>query len=375
MGDAMEDEGWEVCPEVLITMKRLGITQVEEMDVSKLYAQPPPPASGTVEQAVARALSGEPSEAIIALQAEVDKLTAATESARMLGEKDELYLLSKKRKDAATEKLKGLTGKTPTVCSKSTAMKLALAKQEWQDSLKTAADGRAKGKEKAVAKNSLDLCTIDGQILRLQALRTSLVSTFAKTEAAFKDAQAAREEWVEKIAEGIDTKIALATPIGGTAEVELGAAEAGGAGAEQAGAVPFDFSDLTLRTNAQPEDLPTLVLAEISTEYKATLDSMWTFMSANPEGAPLPPVTYEQIGAKHVGAVLALLGQTVWHGLYQTQMVVHTRLVPWQVLMLIRYALKKFAKELVTDKAMSEKIDSILDDARKSARVNQYTPY
>jgi hypothetical protein len=348
---------------------------VVEIDLKNIYAQPPPPPSCTVEQAVARALAGEPSEAIIKLQAELDKLNAATESALLLGEKDELHIMSKKRRDAAAEKLKGLTGKTPAACSTSTAMKLALAKQEWMDLLKAATEGRAKGKEKALAKHQLDTETIDDQIARLQSLRTSLVETFAATEVAFKDAQTARTKWEKAIAEGMDTKIALATPIGGAAAAEPGAEADAGESNAPASPATVDYSDLALRADIQPDDIPTIDLKDVSSEHRKSLEAIWSFMQANPEGAPLPPLTYVQIGAGHVGALLQLLGDDIWRSFYETEVVMHTRLVPWQILLLTRFALKKFASELTANEATIKKMEKHVEDAKTAARLNLYSPF
>jgi hypothetical protein len=98
-------------------------------------------------------------------------------------------------------------------------------------------------------------------------------------------------------------------------------------------------------------------------------------MTANLEGVPLPPLTYQQIGAGQVGAVLMLLGNTVWRQFYGTDAIEHNRLVPWQVLLLIRHALMKFATELVINEKMTKNMDSILGDARQTAKTQGYEPY
>jgi hypothetical protein len=146
-------------------------------------------------------------------------------------------------------------------------------------------------------------------------------------------------------------------------------------GEEAAVEEEFDFSDLQLRAEVQPADLPTLVLKDISAQYSESLNAVWSFMSVNPEGAPLPPLTYLQIGASHVGAIKHLLGEVAWRGFYQSQAVEPTRLVPWQILLLIRYALKKAEKDLKVCDGTEQAAAAVICTAKADAKRRRYCPW
>jgi hypothetical protein len=374
LDDVADDEGWETSAEARETLKRLGMQAIVSVDTSTLYALPPPPPNGTIAQAVSRALAGEASEAIATQQKTVSDLCTAADAARVFGIQDELYKLAKKRLDAAKEALKLLTDKAPAVGSQSAVEKLKKAKQQWVVSVTDAAEGRARGKEKAQAKNKADLETIDQQINRLQALRQTVAKTFADTEAAFGKANKAREEWNKAISEGIDVRIGMVTPLGGEEVDEPGAEEPGEDG------TTMNYDDLLLAVDGvSSEDIPTIDVEAATAEQKKVLEAMWAYfvtLRAAPIGMPTPPTTFLQMGAGHVRIAQTLVGAEIWRGLYgPTRTVQPSEFVPWQLINLLQCALEKAKSKITVSKEMADEASKAYADAKGSARDNGYCPF
>jgi hypothetical protein len=376
--DDEDMDGWETSEDAKAIFKRLGMQPVTSVDTKALYAQPPPAAAGTLEQAVSKALAGETSEAIAAQQRVVYNLSAAMDAARPFGVQDELYLMAKKRMEVAKDQLKALTDKAPKAGSQSAVERLKQARQCWVVTVTNATEGRAKGKEKAVAKNKADLDTIDQQISRLQLLRQAVVKVFSETEQAFAKAQNVREELNKSIADGIDSRIALVTPIGGEVADELGAAEPG----ESAVVAPSTarYSELMLSADSiTPEDVPAVDVEAATEEQKAVLEAIWAYLvtlNGAPTGMPTPPTTFMQMGAGHVHIAQTLVGTTVWRAFYgATRVVQPNDYVPWQLLSLLQHAMEKAKTKITISKQVAEAASSAHLEAMSSAKDNCYCPF
>ena len=374
----VDDEGWETSAEARANLKRLGLQPVEYVDPATMYAQPPPPATGTIEQAVAKALAGEVSVAISAQQQTVYNLSAAADAARVFGVKDELFIMAKKRLDAATSALKLLTDKAPAVGSQSVVEKLKKARQSWIVYVTDANEGRAKGKEKAGAKHQADLDTIDQQIERLKSLRQTVVTTFANTEAAFRKAQEARERWNKDIASRIDDRIMLVTPIGGEGVDGPGEEELGES--ENAAPATVNYSELMLTaSDISQEDVPAVDIEAATAEQKAVLEAIWAYfeaLRAAPMGMPTPPTTFQQMGAGHVHIAQTLVGVKIWRAVYgATRVVQPTDFVPWQMLNLLRHAMTKAKTKISVSKELADNASLAYLDAKSCAKDNGYCPF
>ena len=140
------------------------------------------------------------------------------------------------------------------------------------------------------------------------------------------------------------------------------------------------YDDLKLKAEGAPQaDIPDIDIGAATAAQKAILEAMWAYFEALKNatpGSPMPPTTYEQIGAGHVGIASTLVGGKIWVGLYgEVREVQPSDYVPWQLLEMLQFALEKAKTKLTVSKELADIAAVRYNAAKTNARDNCYCPW
>ena len=384
--DAATEEEKAAPPEELAIIKarlaELGLCIPEPADSGTWYAAPRERARPSADYLVAQALLGEASETIAAKQAAIEKLAAGTESLRLaLGAKDGIYLQSKERleKDQAElTKLLEKEKKAPTTGTEAAGERLSLARQNVVVKQTERLAWRGKGRNNAKHRHETDVLAFEEAIKMLSERLDICKTAYATVQKAWVEDDKVGADLHKEVLELLDKKIAAVVPAGGQDPPELGGEVPGVVAAALPAGV--DYGDLKLvAQGATAADIPDVNVEAATPEQKLVLENVWAYFTAlqsAPIGAPVPPTTYEQMGAGHVSIAGTLLGSKIWVAVYgPTREVQPTDLVPWQIMDLLKAALGKAQEKITTNKEASDRARKALRAAMGSAKSNLYCPF
>jgi hypothetical protein len=268
--------------------------------------------------------------------------------------------------------------KTPTTGTEAAKERLSLARQKVVVKQTDRGARRDKGRRNAKLRHETDVIAFEEAIKELQGRWQSCKEVFVATQEAWVKDNATGAELDKEVLDLFDKKIGTAVPPGTPAAAAPGAVEPGPVAAVTPAGV--NYGDLKLvATGAKGEDIPSIDVEAATPEQKQVLENMWAYfvaLQAAPIGAPVPPTTYEQMGAGHVSIAGVLVGSKIWVSLYrETREVQPTDLVPWQLMDLLKIALGKAQENIATNREATERAKKALRDAMGSAKSNLYCPF
>ena len=346
----------------------LGLPLPAAGEPTKLYPLASATVAASAEEDAAKALAGQASEAVAALQKKVADLTSLKGMCgRTCGEKTPAWLDLSQQLDEETLALKKLLKNNPAACSKATEERLRTVRKDTAQ-LHTDRIERARtGREKAQARFVVDQQDIDAAVADLLKRKAENAKAFVASQCSFATYDEARRLQDEAALAILDSKIQLATPLGGAPAVAVGPAPTVLVPAE-------DYADLDLKTDVQMWSVPVLTkeVLEANPGAKGQIEKAWAFFANSPAGTILPPMTYKQLGFSNMETIPLVIGDTAMSAFYGGRTVYAKGYVPWQAVELIRYSLTQSNKCLARDATSKAEAMERLQAAREAAQQHSF---